>query len=258
MIRPWRVKWIALGVGIGVAGSYVSGWVGAVIAQREAARPPAAVPLIGYLGPPPAADPDLVAEAPTGWPVNGWRVLRGSRSGEHAFQAFEPANGGLCMMTITRERHGWPWQGVQSVALEARYSPPRTARAPREERVAKAVDALGLERAVWAPFEPADAGDPGGYIAIKDLQPFWRRGLSVANPGAPPKRHTLPLDPVWPGFAYNALVFGGGAWALLAAPSLVGLALGRKRRRRERGLCVACGYDLAGLGLCSECGRKAG
>lgn len=29
----------------------------------------------------------------------------------------------------------------------------------------------------------------------------------------------------------------------------------RARRRIKRGACVACGYDLEGLGVCPECGR---
>ena len=40
--------------------------------------------------------------------------------------------------------------------------------------------------------------------------------------------------------------------ALIRGPLL------RRRRRRKRGLCVKCGYDLTGnvTGVCSECGRE--
>ncbi len=256
MIKPFRARWIVLCVGVGVSGSFVSGWADAVLAQREAARPQTVVGMFCSFGPSPPADPGLVAEAPPGWPTEGWATLRRTpRSDEHASLIFEPAGGGLCILAIRRERHGWPWTGVQSVTLDAAYSVPTGMRDPDEERVAGVVDSLGLERSTWAPFEPEGARDVAGYLAAKDAQPFWRRGLRVANPDGPPKNHLLPIDPVWPGFAYNALAFGGGAWALLAAPSLVGLVFGTKRRRRRRGLCVACGYDMRGLDACPECGR---
>lgn len=63
----------------------------------------------------------------------------------------------------------------------------------------------------------------------------------------------LPLYPLWPGFAINSLVFGCALGLVFAW----GSALRRKRRRR-RGLCEQCGYDLRGRGdahdRCPECG----
>jgi hypothetical protein len=52
-------------------------------------------------------------------------------------------------------------------------------------------------------------------------------------------------------------------WALLVVSSVLPARQYRKwsrrRRRRERGLCVKCGYDLRGGGeKCSECGASVG
>jgi len=59
----------------------------------------------------------------------------------------------------------------------------------------------------------------------------------------------LPLRPLWGGFAINTAVYA----ALFAVP-VCGWPMARARRRMKRGLCVRCGYDLAGAGICSECG----
>jgi hypothetical protein len=62
---------------------------------------------------------------------------------------------------------------------------------------------------------------------------------------------TIPLKPFWPGLLANALVFGvlGGTLVL----RLAGL---RRRRRQSRGQCLKCGYALAGLTKCPECGME--
>lgn len=66
----------------------------------------------------------------------------------------------------------------------------------------------------------------------------------------------VPLRPVWPGLLLNWLAWTAFVWLLWR---LVGdrVRMRRAKRRRdriERGVCVACGYDLAGLGTCPECG----
>jgi len=71
-------------------------------------------------------------------------------------------------------------------------------------------------------------------------------GLAVS------RRARLPLTPIWAGLVGDALVWGaaggGAAWAWVAAV---------RRRRRKRGLCAWCAYELAGLERCPECGRGA-
>lgn len=61
----------------------------------------------------------------------------------------------------------------------------------------------------------------------------------------------LPYRPIWSGLLIDTAVFTV-LWMLVF---LVPIALVRRRRRR-RGACVACGYDLAGTtgDRCPECG----
>ncbi len=70
---------------------------------------------------------------------------------------------------------------------------------------------------------------------------------------------SLPLLPLWPGFAINTVFYALIAWGLWQVPPTI-----RRRRRRRNGLCVRCGYDLKGLGglaggsPCPECGTQPG
>ncbi|MBX3405156.1 MAG: hypothetical protein KF869_00205 [Phycisphaeraceae bacterium] len=62
----------------------------------------------------------------------------------------------------------------------------------------------------------------------------------------------IPLRPAWPGLLGNTFIFAA-AWllVLLAVPMLV------RARRRRRGLCPACAYDLRATPAgspCPECG----
>ncbi len=59
----------------------------------------------------------------------------------------------------------------------------------------------------------------------------------------------LPLRPVLPGFIVNTLFYT----ALVFAP-VVGARVVRRHRRAKRGRCIACGYELADLTACPECG----
>lgn len=61
----------------------------------------------------------------------------------------------------------------------------------------------------------------------------------------------LPILPIWSGLIVNTAVYGGAWWLVLIGPRRA-----RRWRRRRRGWCVACGYDLEGqvVGGCPECG----
>ncbi len=61
----------------------------------------------------------------------------------------------------------------------------------------------------------------------------------------------LPLIPIWPGFAINTLVL-----SLVPLCMWTGIVLLRRNRRRIRGRCVGCGYDVFGLDACPECGQS--
>lgn len=58
-----------------------------------------------------------------------------------------------------------------------------------------------------------------------------------------------PLMPIPLGFTINTLFYGGILYAGVCGVSCV-----RWIRRRRRGLCRACGYDITGLPRCPECG----
>ncbi|MCH8152927.1 MAG: hypothetical protein IH830_11215 [Planctomycetes bacterium] len=66
-------------------------------------------------------------------------------------------------------------------------------------------------------------------------------------------RDTLPLRPIWPGFAINTLFYAAILWPLISGPFAL-----RHHIRRKRGLCVSCGYDLrhANHDVCPECGWR--
>jgi len=109
--------------------------------------------------------------------------------------------------------------------------------------------------AVYAAGWPRRAITGRLYIDL-DVIPYALRGeWVVILPPPKPMRNDqsrlLPLQPLWPGFAINTLFYAVVLWMLVAGPR----ALNRKRRRM-RGLCVKCAYDLRGTssGVCPECG----
>ncbi len=76
--------------------------------------------------------------------------------------------------------------------------------------------------------------------------PTWRDGLQFPLSN----RSLLPLVPCWPGFAIDWLLFSL-VWALV----LWAGAAHRRRWRRRRGRCAACGYPAGrGAARCPECG----
>lgn len=67
--------------------------------------------------------------------------------------------------------------------------------------------------------------------------------------------HSLPLMPLWPGFAVNTAFYAASIATLWLTIGGGLHLLGTKKRRRKRGLCESCGYDIQGLPTCPECGR---
>ena len=67
--------------------------------------------------------------------------------------------------------------------------------------------------------------------------------------------YVLPLRPIWPGFAVNTVFYATLLWLFIFAAYAL-----RRRARRKRGLCVACGYDLRHVehDACPECGAVIG
>lgn len=81
----------------------------------------------------------------------------------------------------------------------------------------------------------------------------WLKGY-VQRPvwaGDPPR--VWPLYPIASGFALNTVIY---AAALAGVWWAAGWA--KRWRRRRRGLCERCGYEVAGLAICPECGVPCG
>ncbi len=69
----------------------------------------------------------------------------------------------------------------------------------------------------------------------------WQTGTFVG---------TLPLRPIWPGFAVNTLFYAAALWLLIPGPFAL-----RRFIRVKRGLCPACAYPRGESDVCSECGK---
>lgn len=61
--------------------------------------------------------------------------------------------------------------------------------------------------------------------------------------------YSLPLQPIWPGFAINTIFYAMILWALFATPFAL-----RRWRRVRKGLCPKCAYPVGESDICTECG----
>jgi len=69
-------------------------------------------------------------------------------------------------------------------------------------------------------------------------------------------RRDLPALPLWGDFVLDTALFGAAGAALLLGPRVCFVQV-RARRRKKQGQCSACGYHMAGLAACPECGGTA-
>jgi hypothetical protein len=82
----------------------------------------------------------------------------------------------------------------------------------------------------------------GNYIVLDSTELF-------AAPGA--TSDITHVEPILPTLLVNTLFYGSIVFGLSLVPGVV-----RRWHRRRRGRCVACGYELAGVEVCPECGLR--
>jgi hypothetical protein len=114
-------------------------------------------------------------------------------------------------------------------------------------------------RSVWCAYEYGTPRDsfgnpppPRGPTGALVLRPARTLALPPFG-GTPPL--TLPYRPIWVGLLADVAFWSAPAACLILGPPFA-RAVGRRWRG---GLCVACGYSLAGLAPgapCPECGKS--
>lgn len=202
---------------------------------------------------------------------------------------WEHPYGGGWLMTVDHTRTGWTRRG-RALVSPTSYGVAGTNSGgtsmtlliePTPDKAAPLPIALGPND-VKADLAPAAASHPGtlmcwpiqtrtgwplramaywheGFYGWGDF--IWARGpgpsgialgREVGTAALPFDERVIPLQPLWAGLIGNTLIFGG---VLFLGSTAVSTR--RAARRRRRGQCARCGYDLAGLATCPECGTPA-
>ncbi len=90
-----------------------------------------------------------------------------------------------------------------------------------------------------------------GFIGGKEFGGPRRHNASTGMSFKIPRGdRTLPLIPIWSGFAVNTAFYAVVLWLLIPGPFVL-----RRVIRVRRGLCPACAYPRGESDVCSECGK---
>ncbi|MHC4128032.1 MAG: hypothetical protein ACYSWT_12940 [Planctomycetota bacterium] len=127
---------------------------------------------------------------------------------------------------VTQTLAGWPFRSLSGDRWQG-GDMAFTIRDPDERRCALQRDSFPRPRDVYRAAIPVPRGRP------------------TDSPGG-----LLPLWPVWPGFAVNAVLYGAALSVLAAA--LAGLRRFIRVRLRR---CPACAYPMGDSPVCTECGQ---
>lgn len=112
--------------------------------------------------------------------------------------------------------------------------------------------AMAIEYTGFDAYKPARLGVEGGIALPPASSTHSQSWTAAIGPDAATVR-ALPARPIWPGLLADTLFY---AVLFAGLHQLVGW--GKRARRRGRGRCAACGYDITGIAddePCPECGR---
>lgn len=144
----------------------------------------------------------------------------------------EPRDGALVMLQVTRTASGWPYRALIAQIYHPNYeSMPENEYGWPTQYAVVSGDALRKTNVLI----------PG----LQDWFPFLKRG----NVGL---ARSIPITPIWPQYTYNTLFWASIFFVIAFVPRLL-----RHYRRARRNACLHCGYTLAGLPKCPECGTIA-
>ena len=194
------------------------------------------------------------------WPDGETRRSFAFQEGTTWYRCVETEVWWMTMQYVQTAEHAAPGSGTVLIRTAGGFRDerlpigqrPRGARLPIHGNVTDDRHLGWPARALWGGEDSnwyADMGNILGWpktIAVKKTsdQKYWWAGDG---------RFRLPYGVLFAGFLLDTAFYG-------AAPLGLGLGVGcwRRRSRRRRGRCVACGYDLAGVGagVCPECGAE--
>jgi hypothetical protein len=165
----------------------------------------------------------------TSWRRLSWKISIANRTEYDAgyLKAYEQAVG----------------ENSQRAAAPNDVRPPGWIRKPSDKQTRQSwYIASGFPLRAGVDYLPRDGSLPDAAIDLLPLDIHGRWGGVI-------QKHGYIL---WPRFLLNIILVAFLLYPLLRAVRIVRAV--RARSRWRRGLCESCGYPLAGLALCPECG----
>lgn len=192
-----------------------------------------------------------VASVPVGLVVSN-RVLRSPNTQPGKQQLWLDQGDHQIFIYHWRDAFRTHWES--SIVPEGTYDPPgpefeRPVADPRPHYARRAytghVQSIVSTSAGW----PWSAASGRGLLDGTPSR-VWSEWQSAVKLGSLTMR--VPVRPIWPGLLANTVFYAGALFGVLVC-----LRVWRTRRRRARGRCVACNYQLGeGISVCPECGLE--
>lgn len=135
---------------------------------------------------------------------------------------------------LARLYYGWPFRSMSCDSI-AVYLKGSNTYLPHEVTILDRAQSLAGYRSM------------DSQIFLPDEFPRW-----VPPQRSPPVFRPMPRVIEWPGFLASTTLYGSLMWLVVFAPFTA-----RRIRRRCRGRCVKCGYQLEDLPTCPECGTPS-